>query len=103
MNKKFLASMAAGLVVCGVGLSAPAHADDQSFLNYIHQNNIGTFGMSDPLTVSVGRIMCDDIRGGMSPADAAALPAGGMPLPDLDGPGIVAGAQHELCPDTLHH
>jgi hypothetical protein len=54
--------------------------------------------MSPPTTVALGHIMCDDIRTGMSPADAAQLPRG----PFVDGPGVVAGAQHELCPDTLH-
>jgi hypothetical protein len=103
MNKKLFASMAAGLVVCGVGLSATAHADDASFLTYIHQNNIGTSIMNDPTTVSTAHIMCDDIRSGMSPADAARLPGGPLAglIPGLDGVGIVAAAQHELCPDTL--
>jgi Protein of unknown function (DUF732) len=97
-------ALVAGLVVGGVVLSAPAHADDQSYLNYLGQNGIGTSLMNPPTTVALGRIMCDDIRSGMSPADAARLPGGPLAglIPGLDGAGIVAAAQHELCPDTLH-
>jgi hypothetical protein len=79
-------------------VAAPAHADDQSFTNYLAQNGVGTGIMPPPIVVALGHIMCDRIRGGMSPADAAQLPRG----PFVDGMGIVLAAQHELCPDTLH-
>jgi hypothetical protein len=90
-----LIAVMAGAFVLGAGA---AQADDQTYLNYLSQNGIGTSIMNPPTTVALGHIVCDDIRTGMSPADAAQLPRG----PLLDGAGMVAAAQHELCPDTLH-
>ena len=89
------AAVAAALMV-----AAPAQADDQSYLNYleVHGQSTTAYPYSPGKLVMVGQIMCDRIRGGMSPADAAQLP---QPQGFVDGPGIVATAQHELCPDTL--
>jgi hypothetical protein len=90
------AAVAAALMV-----AAPAQADDQSFLDNLQRNNVGTGmpGVSNPATTgALGHFMCERIRGGMSPADAAQLPRG----VGVDGMGIVNAAQHELCPDTLH-
>jgi hypothetical protein len=78
-------------------LSAPpAHADDQSFLNDLSENHIGTGHLTSPL--ALGHFICTQIRGGMSPADAAQMTSGW----GVDMPGIVAAAQRDLCPDTLH-
>jgi uncharacterized protein DUF732 len=99
MRKSIIgAALAAGLVV-GVGLSSPAHADDQGLGNAINQNGVRVGIMNAPTVVALGHIMCDRIRTGMSPADAAQLP---QPPWLVDGPGIVSAAQHQLCPDTLH-
>lgn len=75
-----------------------AHADDASFQSDIAQNHIGTGIMNPPTVVALGHFMCDRMREGMSPADAAQLPRGPM----VDGMGIATTAQHDLCPDTLH-
>lgn len=80
----------------GIGLATPACADDQSFLNDLAQNHIGTGPVTDPL--GMGHFLCTQIRGGMTPAQAARMTWG----PGLDMPGIVDTAQHDLCPDTLH-
>lgn len=75
-------------------VAAPAHADDQSYLNDLNQNHIATWPINDP--VAMGHFICTQIRGGMSPADATQMTG-----PPVDMPGIVATAQHNLCPDTL--
>jgi hypothetical protein len=82
-----------------IATASPAHADDQSYLNALSQNGVRVGIMNPPTTVALGHMMCDRIRGGMSTADAAQLP---QPPWLIDGPGIVAAAQHNLCPDTLH-
>ena len=50
--------------------------------------------MDPPSVVAMGHFMCVQIRGGMSPADAAQMTRG----PFLDMTGIVTTAQHDLCP-----
>lgn len=73
--------------------AAPAaRADDQSFLNDLHTNNVYT-GPAD--VVPMGHYICTQIRGGLSPADAARMTQG------IDMPRVVDFAQHDLCPDTL--
>lgn len=79
-----------------IGLAAPARADDQAFLNDLNTNHIGTGPVTDPL--GMGHFVCTQIRGGMSPEEAGRMSWG----PGLDLPGIVATAQRDLCPDTLH-
>jgi hypothetical protein len=70
------ATLAIGAAVAGIGFAAPAHADDQSFLNDLAQNHIGTGGLTDPL--AVGRFICVRLRDGLSPAEAAHLCRGGV-------------------------
>lgn len=54
-----------------IATALPAHADDQSFLNDLNQNHIGTGPVTDP--VGMGHFICVQLRGGMSPADAAQM------------------------------
>jgi hypothetical protein len=89
--------IAAAIATAAVGSASPAQANDQSFINYINQNGVRRGIMTDPDTIVAGHMMCDRMHG-MSPADAGAMFRG----PFVDGPGIVAAAQHELCPDTSH-
>lgn len=91
------AALVPAAVVLGVIVAAPAHADDQTYLDYLGDNHIATGLMNDGTKVGLGHILCDQIRGGMSPELAAQQPRGGV-----DGHGVVDAAQHELCPDTLH-
>lgn len=91
-------AIAAALGVITIALAAPAHADDQSYLDALHSNNVGVGIMNPPTVVALGHFMCDQMRQGMSPADAAQLPRG----PFIDGMGIVVAAQRNICPDTLH-
>jgi hypothetical protein len=86
-------------VALAVLLASPsvAHADEQGYLNNL--NGVRGVGiMNPPTVVALGHFMCDRLRDGMSPADVAQLP---QPQWFVDGPGIVAAAQHQLCPDTL--
>lgn len=100
--KKIIAASALALVAT-LGSVGTAHADDQTYLADLSNNHVGTGIMSVPpwgnpsILVQLGHMMCDRMRGGMSPADAAQLPRG----PGIDGMGIVGAAQHDICPDTL--
>ena len=89
--------LAAALTVLAISTAPAAHADDAAFQNDLAQNHIGVGIMNPPTVLALGHFMCDRMREGMSPADAAQLPRG----PFIDGMGIVTTAQHDICPDTL--
>lgn len=90
---KLIGALAASTIAL---IFAPtAHADDQSYMNDLQQNHIGTGPLTDP--VGVGHFVCVQIRGGMS-ADSVGRMTWG---PGLDFPGVVGAAQRDLCPDTL--
>jgi hypothetical protein len=77
-------------------LAAPAHADDQSFIDYINSHGVPTFNRS--AAVGDGYKICAQIREGMSPDDAINQSMG---FQRLWSPQIVYAAQHELSPNTL--
>jgi hypothetical protein len=92
--------IAAASATAAIGSAAPnAHADDQSYLNYLqaHGTNTSQFGYGPGQFVMVGHMICTNIKAGADPL------AGASPIDRaiLD-PVAVEAAQHELCPDTLH-
>jgi hypothetical protein len=90
----FYRSLAA--VAAAVAFAAPAHADDQSYLQYLNDHGTRVMAFNDATKVAYGYQACGMLRNGMSP-DAI---AGASPI--SDGRGIAEAAQRELCPDTLH-
>lgn len=91
-----LAAMAAALA------AAPAaQADDQSFLDYIHGHGVPSsypLGSGDESNLLAGDMICRMLRTGHSTSE---LPFLGL-VQEQYKPQLVEGAQHELCPDTLH-
>lgn len=90
-----IAASAAVLVVT----AAPAHADDQSYLNYLtaHGQSTTAWPMSPAQFVILGHGICTNLHAGADPL------AGTSPIERVTwGPAAVDAAQHELCPDTLH-
>lgn len=92
-QQKYLAIV--GLVAIPLVLAPCANADDQSFVSAIREGGIRAGIMSDASLVTMGHMICDRLRGGMSVSDFS----GGMMV---DQQGIAAAAQREICPDTLH-
>jgi hypothetical protein len=92
-------AVAAGLVVAGIGLAAPAFADDQSFLGYLQAHGQPTTSgvMGPGQFIMAGHMICGNIAGGADPLQGFSVLDRGMM-----GPSIVDAAQHELCPNTLH-
>ncbi|WP_409428819.1 DUF732 domain-containing protein [Mycobacterium sp. SMC-11] len=91
-----------GLTALGFlfGTAGVAQADDQSFLNYIHDNGVpmnAPMGVGDASHLMAGDMICRMLRTGHTPAD---LPFLGL-VQEQYKPQLVEGAQHELCPDTL--
>jgi Protein of unknown function (DUF732) len=83
-------------LVAAAAFATPAHADDQSYLDYIRSHGVPV--LYAPHYVGLGYQVCAQLHAGMSPADAAnQFGIGGQ----IWGPQLVYGAQHELCPDTL--
>jgi hypothetical protein len=77
----------------------PAHADDNSFLDYVHSRGVpdNYFGASDNSNLMAGDMICRMLRTGHT---VDQLPFLGLQQESYK-PTIVEGAQHELCPDTL--
>lgn len=88
------ALLAAAVLVLSCGV---AHADDQSYLQYLNDHGTRVMAFNDATRIAYGYQACGEMRNGMS-IDAI---AGSSPV--SDGRGIAEAAQHELCPDTLHH
>lgn len=90
----FVASFAAPMF-----MGAPvAHADVNSYLADLQANDSSTLLVLGPVTATErGYMVCAEIRSGASPAASE----GGPMLPVADS-AMVAAAQHNLCPDTLH-
>jgi hypothetical protein len=94
-----LISVVSAAVATALMVAAPAHADDQSFLNYLeaHGQSTTQWPMSPGKLVMVGHMTCTNLHSGADPL------AGSSPIDRATwGPIGVEAAQHELCPDTLH-
>lgn len=84
-----------GFVAGVIGVAAPAHADDNSYLAELRAN--GVFMINENTWVINGHRMCDMIRSGIAPA----ILYDQFGTQNFQGPMIVDIAQHQLCPDTL--
>lgn len=85
----------------GVGASAVAHADDESYLNNLTQHGYQVMWQSRPFLLSAGNGMCNDLRSGQTPEQVADH----WNYPNATHQNLVdmaTAAQHELCPDTMH-
>ena len=88
----------AAIAATSVGLSPAAHADEQSFIDYLNSNGgrpVTAF-WDGPL-IQQGYSFCGMIRGGM-PVDQVKATNFGW---SVNVPLFVDAAQRELCPDTL--
>lgn len=75
-----------------------AHADDASYLHYLAENGIGYYDNAPSSNLTVGRIICDNLRFSGNPRAAFDVIDNAMVSEQL-----IDAAQRELCPDTLPH
>ena len=89
----------AGCTATLIATASQAHADEQSFLNYLeaHGQSTTAFPYSPGKFVMIGQMICTNLHSGADPL------AGASPIDRATWGSIgVEAAQHELCPDTLH-
>lgn len=86
----------AGIACLAALVLAPqAHADANTYLQYIQEHHINV-GISNPSKqLWMGNTACQELHEGRTPDQIAATPT------IFDIHGIIDAAQHELCPDTL--
>lgn len=108
MNRILRAVVIAGVAAGALLGSAPAHADDASYLAALDAN--GVFRSGPPnARLSAGHKFCNELRSGATPDQIVATfprrPSFGGPsmVDDLQSnlPPVINIAQHELCPETL--
>jgi hypothetical protein len=85
-----------------VATAAPAHADKQGFLDFIHSQGVppayfGTAG-ADYSNVKAAEMICDVFHNGGGPQDIPFLGLQQNQYRDV----IIDGARRFMCPDTLH-
>lgn len=85
--------MAAGLFLAAAPI---AHADRNSFMQYIRDHQINTAYFPEANIVAAGIRACELMRQGMNADEIS------QGLSIVDARGIADAAQHELCPETLH-
>jgi hypothetical protein len=93
-------------LVGGFALAAApaAHADDQGFFDYIHSRGVpATYGIVnlDPPDYSnrkAGEAICDVLHHGGGREGVPFLGTQQNQYRDI----LIDGAQHDLCPDTIH-
>jgi hypothetical protein len=94
------ALLGAALVAAALSSAPIAQADDQSYLDRLAANGVHPIATMTPGNLVAGGLqMCNLMRSGMSPQDAAnslGILSGVLGVPAVDA------AQHELCPDTLN-
>jgi Protein of unknown function (DUF732) len=79
-----------------IATAAPAHADANSYLAYIHNTGINTAGKPDSWLLDNGQHACELLRTGTTVDQISEGTS------NADKRGLTLAAQHELCPDTLH-
>lgn len=87
---------AVGLLLGTVGV---AHADDQSYLDYLfaHGFTYHHGAYAAPVTIEWGHFVCDKARQYGDPRAGIDQYSNAFILTDV----MIDAAQHELCPDTL--
>ncbi|BBY34529.1 hypothetical protein MMIN_25900 [Mycolicibacter minnesotensis] len=109
MNRILGAAVSIGTAAMALLASAPANADDASYLAAL--DAAGVFRSGPPnARLSAGHRFCNQLRAGSTPDqvvnDYVRRPSFGGPsmVDDLtvNLRPVIDIAQHELCPDTLH-
>ncbi len=96
MRTSIAPALAASYAVVLVVTASPAHGDANSYLAYLRDHGTFVMAYDDATRVSYGLHACEMLHAGMTPEQV------GSSVSPSDARGIVAAAQHELCPDTLH-
>jgi hypothetical protein len=108
MNRILRPAVFAGTAAIALLGSAPAYADDASYLAALDANGVYRSGPPNA-RLSAGHRFCSELRSGASPDQiVAAFPR----RPSFGGPSMVDDltvnlrpvidiAQHDLCPETL--
>jgi hypothetical protein len=91
--------LAAALFAASAALlvATPAHADDDGYLADLSAHGVPFWGSRGQMT-GMGYRVCGQMRNGEAPTTAATQ----FSWLNAFGPVIVAAAQHNLCPDTVH-
>lgn len=99
MKKVTVSALAVAAVVLGLGVAAPAHADDQSFLDSFHSSGAYNAYWKDAQLLTLGHGACTELRTTNKTPQQVASDIPQLSL-SLDQQALVTTAQHELCPDT---
>jgi hypothetical protein len=93
-----------GIIVAGQLFgTGDAHADDQSYLNYLNSHGFEWRRTMDPIpmtggdAVNGGHWICNNLHAVQPPDGGSAFNTWNIPQLPL----LIEAAQHELCPDTL--
>ena len=101
LTKYWLPAAAAATAV-SIGLAAPAHADQQGFLDYIHSQGVPSGYFTTPgadySNIKVAEMVCDVFDHGGTAADIPFLGYQQNAYRDV----LIDGARRFMCPDTLH-
>lgn len=85
------------LAALALALAPVAHADDASYMDYLHSHGWGPQAPVEAMPGMMeksGHAICGQLHSGMHPEDVAASMRPNNAI-------AVEAAQHELCPDTL--
>ena len=104
---RFMGTALAGgpLLVAGIVWASPAHADEASYLNDLHNSGIRDFNGGDPALLQVGYKLCQQMSYGAPPEQLVALALqrsdgkegpNGL-TPDMAN-NLVAYSSADLCP-----
>lgn len=103
-NRRPIARLCLGAALLGTTtalspllVAAPAHADNDGFVADLAAHGVPFWGSPMQMT-AMGYRVCGQIRNGEAPAAAASQ----FNWLNVVGPTIVAAAQDNLCPETLH-
>jgi hypothetical protein len=88
-----IAASAAALIAT----ASPARADDSSFVADLQAGGVPMV-QGPEKAVAGGYLVCSGLRQGLTPDKAAKV----FGMGNSFGPAIVAAAQRDLCPDTVH-
>ena len=106
--RRFLGTALVGgpLLVAGVVWASPAHADQTSYLNDLHNHGVHDFAGGDAAMVKQGWIVCNEVWGGESPRQLAAMALqrsdttqGSKGLTPQQASYFVSDAIADLCPN----
>ncbi|OBH09490.1 hypothetical protein A9X03_04215 [Mycobacterium sp. E1715] len=95
------------VLVAGVALAGPAHADATTFVSDLHKNGIHAVSGGDAALVQMGLSVCQQLSWGAPPSQLEGLAlqrsdsrqgAGGITPQQADD--VVIDAVRDLCPDA---